>query len=106
MTAAEKLELIGMRDANEVTDFYAAVRAFEISLLERALRRAAGSQKRAAKLLGLKVTTLNSKVKRFGIDTSGRQAHLDRDRKGGFFDWHYYPLRDLGHRREAVDHGL
>src|ERR1043165_2177627 len=39
-------------------DFYSSVRLFEI---------ADGSQTRAAKLLKLKVTTLNSKIKRYKI---------------------------------------
>lgn len=43
------------------------VRRFEIDLIERALRRTGGNQVRAARLLGMKVTTLNSKIIRYGI---------------------------------------
>jgi len=43
------------------------VRQFEVSLIRTALGRTAGSQTRAAKLLGLKPTTLNAKIKRYGI---------------------------------------
>ena len=43
------------------------VRQFEVSLIRTALGRSSGSQTRAAKLLGLKPTTLNAKIKRYGI---------------------------------------
>jgi len=43
------------------------VRQFEVSLIRSALGRTAGSQTRAAKLLGLKPTTLNAKIKRYRI---------------------------------------
>ena len=43
------------------------VRQFEVSLIRTALGRTAGSQTRAARLLGLKPTTLNAKIKRYGI---------------------------------------
>ena len=46
------------------------VRQFEVSLIRTALGRTAGSQARAAKLLGLKPTTLNAKIKRYGIMAS------------------------------------
>jgi transcriptional regulator with PAS, ATPase and Fis domain len=48
-------------------DFYSSVRQFEIAIIERALELADGSQTKAAKLLKLKVTTLNSKIKRYKI---------------------------------------
>ena len=43
------------------------VRQFEVSLIRTALGRTSGSQTRAAKLLGLKPTTLNAKIKRYRI---------------------------------------
>lgn len=43
------------------------VRRYEIDLILRALQRTQGHQVRAARLLGIKVTTLNSKIKRYGI---------------------------------------
>ena len=45
--------------------FYEEVRRFEIGLITRALRRAHGKQKEAARLLGLKATTLNAKMKQY-----------------------------------------
>lgn len=47
--------------------FYDEVRRFEINLICRALIRTGGQQKRAARLLGVKATTLNSKIKRYRI---------------------------------------
>jgi DNA-binding NtrC family response regulator len=43
------------------------VQRYEIELIRSALQRTRGNQRRAAKLLGVKVTTLNCKIKRFGI---------------------------------------
>ena len=40
---------------------------YESELIRQALRRTGGNQRRAAKLLGVKVTTLNCKIKRLGI---------------------------------------
>jgi transcriptional regulator with GAF, ATPase, and Fis domain len=48
--------------------FYDEVRRFEINLICQALTRTGGQQKRAARLLGVKATTLNSKIKRYRID--------------------------------------
>jgi len=48
--------------------FYDEVRRFEINLICLALNHAGGQQKRAARLLGVKATTLNSKIKRYRID--------------------------------------
>ena len=47
--------------------FYNAISRYERELIETALERAGGVQKRAATLLGLKPTTLNEKIKRLGI---------------------------------------
>ena len=44
------------------------VRQFEVNLIRTALGRTSGSQIRAAKLLGLKPTTLNAKIKRYNIN--------------------------------------
>ncbi len=48
-------------------DFYEEVSRFEIELINRALLQTGGHQVRAAKLLNLKVTTLNSKIKHYNI---------------------------------------
>ncbi|HYW72333.1 MAG TPA: helix-turn-helix domain-containing protein [Pyrinomonadaceae bacterium] len=55
-------------DLEGPVDFFREVEHFEIELIRSALRRTGGHQLRAAKLLGLNGTTLNSKIKRYGID--------------------------------------
>jgi DNA-binding NtrC family response regulator len=52
-------------------DFYDEVSRFEINLIRRALVQTGGHQVRAAKLLNLKVTTLNSKIKHYQISLQG-----------------------------------
>ncbi len=47
--------------------FYEEVKKFEIDLIQRALEQTAGHQSRAARLLGLNATTLNSKIKSYNI---------------------------------------
>jgi transcriptional regulator with PAS, ATPase and Fis domain len=49
-------------------DFYQEVRRFEIFIIAKALKLSNGSQKRAAALLRLKQTTLNTKIKTYQID--------------------------------------
>ena len=44
-----------------------AVRRFETHLILAALEKTRGNQFRAARLLGVKHTTLNAKIKRYGI---------------------------------------
>ena len=43
---------------------------YESELIRDALQRTRGNQRRAAKLLGVKVTTLNCKIKRLGLQQS------------------------------------
>jgi len=52
-------------------DFYDEVSRFEIDLIKRALLQTGGHQVHAAKLLNLKVTTLNSKIKHYSISLAG-----------------------------------
>lgn len=42
---------------------------YESDLIRHALIRAQGHQRRAAKMLGTKTSTLNAKIKRYGIDS-------------------------------------
>jgi DNA-binding protein Fis len=49
-------------------DFYGEVKRFETALIKLALGEAEGNQARAAKLLGLRATTLNSKIKLYNIE--------------------------------------
>jgi transcriptional regulator with GAF, ATPase, and Fis domain len=49
-------------------NFYDEVRRFEIDLIRRALEQTGGHQSRAARLLGMNATTLNSKIKTYNIN--------------------------------------
>jgi transcriptional regulator with GAF, ATPase, and Fis domain len=57
------------------------VQRFETDLICTALERSGGNQARAARLLGVKHTTLNAKIKRYQIqcdhysDQAGRNGH-------------------------------
>jgi transcriptional regulator with PAS, ATPase and Fis domain len=62
----ESLAISKPVDIKRGARFSDEVRQFEVSLIRTALGRT-GSQTRAAKLLGLKPTTLNAKIKRYGI---------------------------------------
>ena len=55
-------------DLGKGIDFYNEVQRFETALIKLALEQAGGNQARAAKLLGLRATTLNSKIKSFNIE--------------------------------------
>ena len=44
------------------------VQRYESELIRQALQRTHGNQRRAAQLLGVKVSTLNCKIKRLGIE--------------------------------------
>jgi transcriptional regulator with GAF, ATPase, and Fis domain len=49
-------------------DFYDEVQRFETHLIKMALAETGGNQAKAARLLGIKATTLNSKIKLFNIE--------------------------------------
>jgi transcriptional regulator with GAF, ATPase, and Fis domain len=55
-------------DIGRGVNFYDEVRRFEIDLIRRALEQTGGHQSRAARLLGMNATTLNSKIKAYNID--------------------------------------
>lgn len=54
-------------DITRGVNFYDEVRKFEMDLIRRALSQTGGHQSRAARLLGLNATTLNSKIKTYNI---------------------------------------
>ncbi|MDQ6785490.1 MAG: sigma-54 dependent transcriptional regulator [Acidobacteriota bacterium] len=54
-------------DLSRGVNFYDEVRRFETNLICRALDQTGGHQSRAARLLGLNATTLNSKIKTYSI---------------------------------------
>ena len=57
----------GSVDVSRGVNFYDEVRRFEIDLIRRALDQTGGHQSRAARLLGMNATTLNSKIKTYNI---------------------------------------
>ncbi|MBA3715256.1 MAG: helix-turn-helix domain-containing protein [Pyrinomonadaceae bacterium] len=61
-------------DVRRGIDFYEEVRFFEINLIGRALELTGGHQGKAARLLNMKITTLNNKIKQYGIPFSRSQA--------------------------------
>ena len=52
---------------SEKFDLQSEVQHFEAELIRSALIMTGGRQRRAAKLLGMKVTTLHSKIRRYGL---------------------------------------
>jgi DNA-binding NtrC family response regulator len=57
----------GGLDVSRGVNFYDEVRRFEIDIIRRALDQTGGHQSRAARLLGMNATTLNSKIKTYNI---------------------------------------
>lgn len=71
LSLVSELKALGTRsaevDVRAGINFYDEVRRFEADLIRQALIHTDGHQVRAARLLGLGVTTLNSMIKRYGI---------------------------------------
>jgi DNA-binding NtrC family response regulator len=63
--ASAHMKSLNMADG---IDFYKEVERFEIELIRLALERTHGCQAKAARLLRIKPTTLNSKIKLMGIE--------------------------------------
>jgi transcriptional regulator with GAF, ATPase, and Fis domain len=72
----ESLSISVPVDIKSGARLYDEVRQFEVNLIRTALGRTAGSQTRAAKLLGLKLSTLNSKIKRYHIAPALNEEQL------------------------------
>lgn len=63
----EALEKARPPDVTGNISLYDEVRRFEVSIIRSALLRTGGHQGRAARLLGVKLSTLNTKIKRYEI---------------------------------------
>ena|SRR5215213_587822 len=61
-------ENVGTGQGSTTIDLQAEVRRFETELIRSALIQTGGCQRQAARLLGTKVTTLNTKIKRYKIE--------------------------------------
>lgn len=67
---AKELEALAdakVRDIRRGINIRYEVRLYERALILRALKLAGGNQTHAARLLGLRVQTLNEKLKRYGM---------------------------------------
>jgi DNA-binding NtrC family response regulator len=62
---SKRLEALNV---SETIDLYDEVRRFEISLIKLALDKTGGHQANAARLLNVSPTTLNTKIKVYGIE--------------------------------------
>ena len=60
----------GAEQGDHTIDLQAEVRRFETELIRSALIHTGGRQRQAARLLRTKVTTLNTKIKRYKIEIS------------------------------------
>jgi transcriptional regulator with PAS, ATPase and Fis domain len=67
-TFADENARVQSLNFTEGIDFYGEVERFEVGLIKRALEETHGNQAKAAKLLRIKPTTLNSKIKLYQIE--------------------------------------
>ncbi|HEV7844530.1 MAG TPA: helix-turn-helix domain-containing protein [Pyrinomonadaceae bacterium] len=77
---AQSLNEVPTLDVQSGIDFYEEVKRFEIDLIQRALSFTHGNQIRAARLLKMKATTLNTKIKHYHINIDvlvGGYVHLE-----------------------------
>jgi len=73
LTLMHEVESLASRQepqANGNLGLQEEMQRYESELIRQALQRTHGNQRRAAQLLGVKVTTLNCKIKRLGIQTN------------------------------------
>ena len=70
LTLLRELEGVGIETSRSLEEFdlQSEVQHFEAELIRSALIMTGGRQRRAAKLLGMKVTTLHSKIRRYGLN--------------------------------------
>jgi len=73
----EALQLEPRSQVNRSGSLQSQVERFEIDLIRQALHRCGGNQARAARLLGVKHTTLNAKVRRYKIPLIARRNDSD-----------------------------
>lgn len=76
----DEVKTLGQTKTVEIENginFDEEIKTFEIQLIERALEQTGGNQRRAAKLLNLKHTTLNAKIKRYQIHLGRSPLILD-----------------------------
>ncbi len=88
LTLLKEVQTISTLEATDIVrgiKFYDEVERFERELIMRALELTGGHQVRASRLLGLKVTTLNSKVKRYRIPLPHEASKSPQPQQAGPF---------------------
>ncbi len=73
MKQIESLEDQTLANTAPELDLQAEVRRFEAELIRNALIKTQGKQRRAARMLGMKVTTLNTKIKRYHLEVKSEE---------------------------------
>lgn len=71
LTELDSLGRSAQKGADKI-DLHEEVKRFEMDLIKAALEKTRGNQARAARMLGVKHTTLNAKLKRYEIHFSER----------------------------------
>ena len=85
----ESLTLTQCREIESGLDFYEMVKLFEINLIERALLKTGGHQRRAARILGLRAGTLSAKMKLYDIKAkSESETGSHEGRLANAAEWH------------------
>lgn len=74
---SQKPDSISILNIKNDFSFYEAVRKFEIDLIIYGLKQTGGNQTQAARLLGINLTTLNSKIKQYEISMENHLAQTD-----------------------------
>ena len=69
LTLLREVENLEEQNTSGALDLQSEVHRFEAEMIRSALIRTGGRQRRAARLLGMKTTTLNSKIKRYQLET-------------------------------------
>lgn len=72
LSQVESLETLFSNDNSTQLNLHDEVQRFEAAIIRSALLKTGGRQRRAARLLGVKVTTLNTKIKRLHINTDSQ----------------------------------
>jgi DNA-binding protein Fis len=67
LSEVEEIASVRAPDIQNGINIYDEVQRYEAELIRRALKLAGGNQTRAARLLGIKKTTLNAKIKRYKL---------------------------------------
>lgn len=77
LSEVESLRCAQAVQANCGTGLQRQVQGFEYDLIRQALHRTGGNQARAARLLGVKPTTLNAKIRRYQIPLASQAEESD-----------------------------